>query len=1030
MPSEAFIKAASAANRKPVVCLAIESPDAIKALVTTQNDWEASEPVNLNTSYKPGQIFLVTDDIDLIPGVYSRGFIASDIKITPELSALGGSAESDVLFSGPRITGVTVNCWARHLYSTVVATITLYGSLDGGNYQSISTITFDNPIEFKLENLSLSRGQWDFKIGVNYVVNGVLDENWDLSSSYWVVISSYQIYQETRYLATGLAVTPADKMDFGLIPTVSSRFEADHTINTGCSIDYTAWGRDTDTADWISLGAVSDGSTLAAHRYYKIHADLYSSSDGMLSPTIDELRIVGGDSQYIYISTHKDIPVHGALPYITPGGISSISSKIDLQQQATVGELTATLHWRKALGDLVAGDSLKNKTISCKLGFIGLSEADYEPYFVGSWYDYQSDQTKGTITVKTRNILKRFTRKVPEADYFLDANFKQIPNITYLLQGNIMAVMVDIANQLGIPDRYIDRATFTALGTGSGARTGDDWNVTRHLTEPQDAMEMLNQLAVSAGIFLFEGSDGRLTAQLYDDFAVAAPVEPLDAMHCKFKPVNAGQKDLNTRQAIYYDLISGQSGGSASDYNYCHLQINQQSEIDWNETNTLEWFDMWGLSPVAIQLLAQRRESWFSVPRATVTVDDVPPRLYGIGRGQVVSVDNLQLPCPADQWQGYTSGTRFLVMGKSISDPTRDNLTVSFDLMQLEAPVFTIDPDFPTYSRLDYWPAVTDITLTERLSVMPGGAIITMLDVGFTPHFNYLCGGASIWSKTNSGDWTYQGSVRFGGPVNTRVFSFPVTDGDSVQVAVLTINTRNQTMPIDIAPKAGPVTIAGKSTPPANVTGLSVTVDRTFATLTWNAVSDVDLAGYEIRVGASWSAGMVLHTKFVGNRMIYYPNTVGTYTFRIKAIDTSGNYSAAETTCTKTIATLDILNANEVSEDIHTDFGDITGLPVSAVSVMGADIGGWRPAQFHEAYAILQLDGAAHGSSGYITLETNATNNTDTGNVIAKMPFNSGTVGIFRLSGIPVTGDHVLIVRFSGIINVGYARMGWTALKR
>jgi hypothetical protein len=823
MPSDAFIKAASASNRQPVVCLTIESADAITRTVTTEQNWLDSTLVDINATREPGQICTGTDDVEASPGTYTSPTPIASGMTTPTplqfyMSNPGGGSfwrsYTDVIYSGDRITGIKV--WYHANIQYTVWSGILEGRINSGAWQQLGYDVNSGPFtEYDLSHYNLTRGTWEFRVGID-----ILNESQPTFPV--ITVDQYEVTHETQYLLTGTVTTIP--FDLGEIPSIASRFETADTIPADCSIAYSAAGKDNIGDSWTSLGAVSDGGSLAPYRYYQIEAVF--TSNYFDTPIITELRVIGGNSQYIYLSTHKDQPMRGALPYIVPGGISSISSKIDLTQQATIGELTAKLFWRKQLGEMIAGDVLKNKTIICKLGFVGLAEVDYEPYFVGTWYDYQSDHDKRIITVKTRNILKRFNKKIPDAAFFLTkerfhiafgtssvgASFSHNPdgatyvgvyrdyadtdstdpadytwstinssngatlpvdknsatrylhiafatnktgtegfssttptnkifvgsyidntladnasplfynwvainaqtnllNIIYskpttaieqTYTGNIMQVMLDIADALGIPDRLLNRSTFTTLS--AGARNGANWDVSRTVKEPQDAMEMLNELSVSSGVFLFEGADGRLTAKLYDDFAAAAPIATLDAAHCKFKPVEGGQKDLSTRQAIYYNLQTGKDGGSTNDYSDCLLKINQDSEIAWEETNTREWKDKWNISDTAIQLLAARWDSWFSVPRSTVRVDDVPPRFYSIERGEVVAVNNLQLPCPADDWPGYSVGTRFLVMGKSTSDPTSGNLTVSFDLLQLEAAVLSTASSLPKYDRPAYTP--------------------------------------------------------------------------------------------------------------------------------------------------------------------------------------------------------------------------------------------------------------------------------------------------------------------------------------
>jgi hypothetical protein len=804
----------------------------------------------------------------------------------------------------------------------------LHGRKDGGAWTKLKDLVVDGSkgeaadhykTTVTVQVTDLATGNWDFK-----TVVVALKDIYTVTP--WVTVGQNSVYNirvkhltcsKTRlvsYLPTGGLTTSF--VGFSSVPALASRLEIDDIVPAGCSATYHAYGGNT-VGVWNDLGTVVDGSTLPAYRFYYFAVAI--TSNGTDTPFLDEIRVIGGNSQYLYFSTHKDTPIQGAKPYIAPGGISSISSKIDLSQSATIGELTAKLHWTKEVGDMISTGYLKNKTIICKIGFVGLSEQDYEPYFVGTWYDYQADHEKRIITVKTRNILKRFNRKVPSADYFLDAAGQAFaPPKLLTLAGNIMDVMLQLADLLGVPDRYLDRSSFTGLAAGS--RSGPAWQVSRSITEPMDANELLNELAVSAGVFLVEGPDGKLTAQLYDDVVTSNAVDTLDAKLHKFRPIDGGQKELFTRQTIYYQLISGKPGSSASDFGKGLVYVNVNAEIAWQESATKEWMDKWGLSVTAIQKLAQRRDGWFANPLATVKVENVPPRFWGIKTGQIVAVDNLQFPCPSNEWQGFTDGTRFLVMSKTTNDPTSESLAISYDLMQLGTPAFIPDPDFPSYTPFEYFPAVRNLALSEHLVRLAGGSVETMLDVDFDRPIDFHYGSAAIWSRPAGGTWKYKGLTDLGGPEDARVFSFAVSDSQTVEVAALTVNAVGQTMPIDMAPKVSRF-IIGKTAPPANVTNFhAIPIITGGLRFSWSSVADVDVSEYVIRYspktnGAVWDGA----SEIIRSSALYANlNTALSGTYFIKAIDTTGHYSPAAASYVVSAILSQISLTNHVTITEHT----------------------------------------------------------------------------------------------------------------
>lgn len=97
--------------------------------------------------------------------------------------------------------------------------------------------------------------------------------------------------------------------------------------------------------------------------------------------------------------------------------------------------------------------------------------------------------------------------------------------------------------------------------------------------------------------------------------------------------------------------------------------------------------------------------------------------------------------------------------------------------------------------------------------------------------------------------------------------------------------------------------VVGKTAPPSDVTGFTGTVTDDGIFLAWNQISDVDRDQFEIRQdGSDWNTATFV-TRFKGSGTSYLANyrTAGTVTYRIKAIDTSGNYSTNATSLAFTL---------------------------------------------------------------------------------------------------------------------------------
>lgn len=98
--------------------------------------------------------------------------------------------------------------------------------------------------------------------------------------------------------------------------------------------------------------------------------------------------------------------------------------------------------------------------------------------------------------------------------------------------------------------------------------------------------------------------------------------------------------------------------------------------------------------------------------------------------------------------------------------------------------------------------------------------------------------------------------------------------------------------------------------PPSDVTGFSNSLDSVAGIkLSWTDITDGDRLDYEIRVGASWAAG-VLVARLAATSLIIPPLAAGTYTYWIAARDQFLNYS---TTPASTVATINAVGVPSVA---------------------------------------------------------------------------------------------------------------------
>lgn len=94
------------------------------------------------------------------------------------------------------------------------------------------------------------------------------------------------------------------------------------------------------------------------------------------------------------------------------------------------------------------------------------------------------------------------------------------------------------------------------------------------------------------------------------------------------------------------------------------------------------------------------------------------------------------------------------------------------------------------------------------------------------------------------------------------------------------------------ATTSGTYTVLGNIALPENVINLYVEKRINDLLISWGAVSDIDLKGYEIRVGDTWDGAEVLVTNYQGNTFIDDRERGGSYKYMVRAIDFDGQYSA------------------------------------------------------------------------------------------------------------------------------------------
>ena len=187
----------------------------------------------------------------------------------------------------------------------------------------------------------------------------------------------------------------------------------------------------------------------------------------------------------------------------------------------------------------------------------------------------------------------------------------------------------------------------------------------------------------------------------------------------------------------------------------------------------------------------------------------------------------------------------------------------------------------------------------------------------------------------------------------------------------------------------GSITALGKTAPPSNVTGFVATIDPNIGVVfTWDAIPDIDVAGYEIRRGNTWEAASLV-TQVSATTYKLGALAQGNYTYLLKAFDTSGVFSttaasAAVTVIPAAAPTVSqvfngsnvVLNWTSVNGSLATSFYEIrVGGTFSTATVLATVKGtaytlrgSWIGSQTYWVVAVDGLGGYGSASSTVVTI--------------------------------------------------------------
>jgi len=277
---------------------------------------------------------------------------------------------------------------------------------------------------------------------------------------------------------------------------------------------------------------------------------------------------------------------------------------------------------------------------------------------------------------------------------------------------------------------------------------------------------------------------------------------------------------------------------------------------------------------------------------------------------------------------GGFSSKLFRIYGLSINTDS----TVSLKLIEHQ-------DNFYTWSEKAEAPTIADTTLPnpnnvqapasvildDQLIEYSDGVVITALDVtiGASPD-SFVDYYQVEYKLSTDTDYIIAGQ---GSGLTQRILN--VKDGFTYNVRVKAFNTLGVSSTYTSATR----TIIGGIAPPSDVTDFSCNIIGGDAHLSWQQISDLDLAHYQIRystltTGASWGNSVSLVEKVARPATsVTVPARVGSYL--IKAVDKNGNYSSNETIIETNVLAIGNYNAVATQTESPTFSGTKTNVIVS-----------------------------------------------------------------------------------------------------
>lgn len=240
---------------------------------------------------------------------------------------------------------------------------------------------------------------------------------------------------------------------------------------------------------------------------------------------------------------------------------------------------------------------------------------------------------------------------------------------------------------------------------------------------------------------------------------------------------------------------------------------------------------------------------------------------------------------------------KYRVLGCQVDE----NLSVSLSCIEINSAVYSLSeaviPE-TNYSALTLTiPDVEDLSINEMVVIGNSGDLINTIEAYWRKpdvtdyRLNNFVKAKVFISDDSGSSWIEVGETTS----NKLIINENIVTGQTYSIAVVSCSSNNMQNAIADSPQ-DTITIAGKAAAPSDVESFNVEQRNDVLRFSWDPIPDGDLARYVIKKGAEWTTGQTIATKVDVTEFEYPVGSVGTESYMIKAVDTSGNESDSAAT--------------------------------------------------------------------------------------------------------------------------------------